>query len=188
MNESDQEYVQGKINELLNDEYLIKNIKKQLRIHIAKALRKTNNIKSNKLEDENVVVILKLIHEFLNFYEINNTCRALEEECGDVLQLNMKGPKCVIDELEAFDDNLECNTIIEGLLQYRLLCKDKCVIDEVTNTAIVEASNCIELLQDEIKTLHNVYFEQVNAAREIMERKVSNIEKLYLESISMGCD
>lgn len=188
MNKSDQEYIQEKINDFLDDEFVIQNIKKQLRIYIARALRKTNNIKSNLLEDENIVVILRLIHEFLNFYEINSTCKALEEECGGILQLNMKGPKCLIDELEASDDNLECNTIIEGLLRYRLLCREKYEIDEVTNTAIVEASNCIESLQDEIKTLHNVYFEQVNAAREIMEKKVSNIEKLYLESVSMSCD
>ncbi|KAJ1610679.1 hypothetical protein OIY81_523 [Cryptosporidium canis] len=184
MNQSDQEYVERRISGFLSEEHLIRNIKNHLRIYISKALRRKNNIRNNLLEDDDIVVILRLIHEFLNFYEINGTCKMLEEECGDILQLSMKGSDRVIDELEILRNSLECNTVIECLLQSRLLFREKREIDEVTNTAIVEASKCIESLQDEIKTMHNVYFEQVNAARELMEMKVSNIEKLYLESVS----
>ncbi|KAL3127106.1 hypothetical protein CHM_7g3140 [Cryptosporidium hominis] len=183
MNELDQEYVQEKINEFLDDERLIKSIKTYLRIHVTKALRKKSNIKFNLLQDEKLVILFKLIHEFLNFYEINNTCRMLEEECADIFQVNIEGFDDRLGELGALNGGSECNTRIETLLENKSFCREKCEIDEVTNTVLIEASNCIESLQDEIKTLHNAYFEQVNTAREIMEKKVSNIEKLYLESL-----
>ncbi|KAH8582546.1 uncharacterized protein ELE39_001202 [Cryptosporidium sp. chipmunk genotype I] len=184
MNESDQEYIQEKMDGFLDDEYLIKSIKRFLRVHITRTLRKKDNIRFNLLEDENIAILFKLIHEFLDFYEINNTCKMLEEECADIFQMNIKGFDDRLSELGILNDGSECNTKIETLLQNKLISREKREIDEVTNTVLIEASNCIESLQDEIKTLHNVYFEQVNAAREVMERKVSNIEKLYLESIS----
>lgn len=188
MNKSDQEYVQKKIDGFLNDECLIQNIKRYLRAHVTKSLKKKNGQRINLLEDEKILVLLRFIHEFLNYYGINNTCRTLEEECSDIFRIDIKGLNIGLGELGILDDHSECNTKIESLLQHNLLSNEKCEIDKVTNIALIEASNCIESLQDEIKTLHSVYFEQVNAAREIMERKVSNIEKLYLESISMNDD
>ncbi|OII74854.1 uncharacterized protein cubi_02986 [Cryptosporidium ubiquitum] len=183
MDKSDQEYVQEKIDKFLDDECLIHNIKRYLRVHIIKSLKKTNNRKLNLLENERIAIILRLIHEFLNYYEINNTCAMLEEEFNEIFQMNINESSGESNELGILNDSLECNTKIESLLKYKL-SSEKCEIDEVTNIALIEASNCIESLQNEIKTLHNIYFEQVNAAREIMERKVSDIEKLYLESIS----
>ncbi|KAK9171575.1 hypothetical protein CmeUKMEL1_03815 [Cryptosporidium meleagridis] len=182
MNESDQEYVQEKINEFLDDERLIKNIKRYIRIHVTNALRKKSNKKFNLLEDEKLVILFKLIHEFLNFYEMNNTCKMLEEEFADIFRVNIEGFDDRLGKLGTLNIGSECNTKIETLLENKLFCREKCEIDEVTNTVLIEASNCIESLQDEIKTLHNTYLEQVNTAREIMEKKVSNLEKLYLES------
>ncbi|KAK6590499.1 hypothetical protein RS030_152375 [Cryptosporidium xiaoi] len=186
LKQGDDDYIEEIIYEkFIEDEKLIQFIKKSLRIHITNHLKSDslNNIRFNMKCDASKTLILKMIREFLKCHGLLNTLEVLETECGDILYDDNFEFNDIMKESENLDLIMDHKTNLEKLLHCAVYYKKNTEIDEITNSALVEASSCIESMQEEIKNLHHNYLEQVNATREIMEEKVREIEKFYMKSI-----
>ncbi|KAH8741082.1 hypothetical protein FG386_001634 [Cryptosporidium ryanae] len=182
----DDDYVEEIIyGKFIRDARLIQIIRKSLRIHIKNNL-KDRSLKNMQLflkNDMGKTLIIKMIHEFLKCHGLLDTLEVLEAECGDILYDNNINFNEIMKESENLNFIMDQKTNLEKLLHCAVYYKKNNEIDKVTNYALIEASSCIESMQEEIKNLHHSYLEQVNATREIMEEKVKEIEKFYIKSI-----
>ncbi|KAF7456919.1 hypothetical protein HWI79_2547 [Cryptosporidium felis] len=180
----DHDYLESEIlNLLLNDEGFVNIIQVNLRNYISNILKNKGRANNCSLAmEKGVPEVLSLIHEFLEFHNFNYTLSILNTEFN-IKKLDLEKHKSELKKLDSLN-HLGKKTRIENLLEYSMQFGEKCEIDEITSSALIEASNCIESLQEEINALHNAYLEKVNSTREIMEKKVMNIEQLYLDSIN----
>ncbi|KAL7067122.1 hypothetical protein ACR3K2_24380 [Cryptosporidium serpentis] len=187
----DRKYVEEAVcSGLFDSEDTVNKFKKKLRYHLTMKLQNKRDICTLLFEKGTEKrLILVMIREFLTKYGLEETRACLDNECdiddNDMVEsfdemlnkLNKISNSFVDNDMDLYP------TIIERLVNYSIRLHNDHQTDHITSAALVEASECITSLEEEIQRLHKAYSEQVNETRLIMEKKVSEIERLYWSSV-----